>query len=783
MDQGTLSYDQQVLQAPRPAGLAYVLFFLLGLLAINTFYLVFEQEEQRFVLWGALAAGFAISYSIPRKHRMTVHRVIDFLSVLTLVYFVAQLTDGAKLQRFGNYLGQMVCGFLVLFSCRTFRQSDFTWLMVISLVIMLLCSIPIFSASFIYSLLGFVFLLAAGLAVLNLYPGQRDHRPDDTPLTLNEWSGQLGSLFGASVLILIICAGLFAGLPGNTSDPQTEREQQVRAVFGAATLSAETRGDAGFEEGDELPAGMGGGTYSGFSDSFDIANGRDGTIQEDTSPILEVQADDMPYMRAIAWDTFTGRSWERSAKSLGRKSMAGGSTESDVNGRTLPTRFVDYRLDNDAIAKGVAPADYHAARIRLVGSTATGKGYLFVPWETVQVRGYFGKVWRDDTGTLQIETEHSPTIEDENEWVLSRGDAWEVYYRPHGPATDDPLVHSLSPEDIARYTALPDVESDRVRELGQSLTAGKSTINDKVFAVQRYLQTRKRYSLTPPVLDSEDRDAVDKWLFESNEGGHCEYFSTSAAVLLRAGGVPCRVVTGFAPGTFNVIKGAWVIRGKDAHAWIEAFDPEHGWMLYDPTPVAWGEDALDQVSAVTARMSRSLEQYFIYDPRGFWTHDVPVYLRQFKLRLTVGVGIWREWAVEPGPLGLPNGLVYGLLGGGGLFFLSTWSLFRRYRLAWGDFAGLRVAQTTDWSWRQYRWLLLYLRRHDPAIPSGLTISDLAQTVAPTTPQLATALDELNAPFHGYHFARPDQRPSYNDALRSAWREVRKRVGGYQRPSP
>ncbi|HYE76869.1 MAG TPA: transglutaminaseTgpA domain-containing protein, partial [bacterium] len=306
MDLDGLTYEQQVIQAPRPAGLAYVLFFLLGSLAINTFYLVFEQEERRFILWGLLGIGFAASFVLPRQWRIGVHRIIDLASVLTLVWFAMLIVDQENASRFGNYLGQMVCMFLVLFSFRTFRQNDFSWLMVIAMVIMLLCSIPIYAASYIYSVLGFLFLLASGLLVLNLFPGTPDHRPEEEPLSVGDWSKQLAGMLVMSLTIFVLCAGIFAGLPQRGSEGNRER---VRQIFGVGSLSAETRSGGDRIEPEDLPGLTGNSAYSGFSESFDISRGRSGAIQEDTTAILEVRAPGQQYMRAIAWDHYTGRSW------------------------------------------------------------------------------------------------------------------------------------------------------------------------------------------------------------------------------------------------------------------------------------------------------------------------------------------------------------------------------------------------------------------------------------------------------------------------------------------
>ena len=79
------------------------------------------------------------------------------------------------------------------------------------------------------------------------------------------------------------------------------------------------------------------------------------------------------------------------------------------------------------------------------------------------------------------------------------------------------------------------------------------------------------------------RAPLDAFLFDTKEG-YCQHFSGAMALLLRMGGVPARVATGFSPGGFSKRRDAWIVRDTDAHAWVEAWFDELGWVTYDPTP-------------------------------------------------------------------------------------------------------------------------------------------------------------------------------------------------------
>src|SRR5262249_43810686 len=65
---------------------------------------------------------------------------------------------------------------------------------------------------------------------------------------------------------------------------------------------------------------------------------------------------------------------------------------------------------------------------------------------------------------------------------------------------------------------------------------------------------------------------------------HCEYFASSMAILLRAAGVPTRIVNGFLMGEYNPVGDDYIVRQSDAHSWVEVYIPGTGWREFDPTP-------------------------------------------------------------------------------------------------------------------------------------------------------------------------------------------------------
>jgi hypothetical protein len=121
----------------------------------------------------------------------------------------------------------------------------------------------------------------------------------------------------------------------------------------------------------------------------------------------------------------------------------------------------------------------------------------------------------------------------------------------------------------------------RIWRLSERLRAASSTPYEYVKAVERHLDEGFTYSEVPP---SASR-TLDGFLFDT-KSGFCQHYSGAMALLLRMGGIPARVATGFAPGSYDRRAKEYVVRDLDAHSWVEAFFPHIGWVTFDPTPAA-----------------------------------------------------------------------------------------------------------------------------------------------------------------------------------------------------
>jgi transglutaminase-like putative cysteine protease len=155
---------------------------------------------------------------------------------------------------------------------------------------------------------------------------------------------------------------------------------------------------------------------------------------------------------------------------------------------------------------------------------------------------------------------------------------------------------------------LPEGRNERTRLFAQRLRA--EVASDAAFshAVLEHFRTRGfEYTLTPPRLDL---DSVDDFLFNTRRG-FCGHFASAYVTLMRAGGVPARVVTGYLGGEWNPIGRHFTVRQSDAHAWAEIWLEGRGWTRIDPTGVVSPErlmrglfDVLPESASLTTRIMR-----------------------------------------------------------------------------------------------------------------------------------------------------------------------------------
>lgn len=304
-------------------------------------------------------------------------------------------------------------------------------------------------------------------------------------------------------------------------------------------------------------AGGGMNAFIGFSENITL--GEIGSLKQSNELVMHVRVEDSPptdsnelRWRGIALDEFTGRGW--------KKSPAAHRSEQRVNERgffQLGTTEALHRLTTQRFF--LEPLD---------------NPVVFVAPRAIALEGSFPFIRIDNEGSIQsrrheFERVMYKAISDTTEPDLN------VLRRDRRPYT----------VEFARYLQLPPSLDPRISDLARGMIVNDHASNryDAAKAIETQLQSYYRYSLQ---MKAGGPDPLADFLFNVGEG-HCEYFSTAMAVLLRTQGIATRVVNGFLPGEYNNAAGAYTVRQSDAHSWVEVYFPEaNSWVTFDPTPAA-----------------------------------------------------------------------------------------------------------------------------------------------------------------------------------------------------
>ncbi|HET7404313.1 MAG TPA: DUF3488 and DUF4129 domain-containing transglutaminase family protein [Usitatibacter sp.] len=139
---------------------------------------------------------------------------------------------------------------------------------------------------------------------------------------------------------------------------------------------------------------------------------------------------------------------------------------------------------------------------------------------------------------------------------------------------------NVPPSRLAMALDFPPDRNPRAVALGRQWAAELHEPREIVLRAMRLYNREFTYTLEPPLLDPEN--PYDDFLFNSKHG-FCEHFSGSFALLMRAAGIPARIVTGYQGGEVNPITRELVVRQADAHAWVEVWLAKEGWVRVDPT--------------------------------------------------------------------------------------------------------------------------------------------------------------------------------------------------------
>ncbi len=201
--------------------------------------------------------------------------------------------------------------------------------------------------------------------------------------------------------------------------------------------------------------------------------------------------------------------------------------------------------------------------------------------------------------------------------------------------TDYHAREALTPIERRIYTALPEGSDPRARALAQSWLEDGTPPDGIVDRALDFFRGHEFfYTLTPPA--SGGPNPTDRFLFDTRKG-FCEHYASAFAVLMRAAGVPARVVTGYQGGELNTLGDYYIVRQADAHAWTEVWLEGRGWVRVDPVAaVAPARIADGSPEAALGRAGAGAGE------RSGWMHRA-------SLALDAVDTYWNDWIVGYGP--------------------------------------------------------------------------------------------------------------------------------------
>jgi len=285
-----------------------------------------------------------------------------------------------------------------------------------------------------------------------------------------------------------------------------------------------------------------------------VTLGEIGEIKTSTRPVMHITITSSQRVGGLKWrggglTEFDGKRWSNPDRSLQPVEIEHNHVELASADRRLSGPRVSYHVDVEAIGNDVlffagAP-EFLDVRARTIYRSEAGAYSLGSPI------------------TEGLRYDASSRLEDSPETAPP------VFPRPVLPLAERDQNLQLPALDL------------RIPALARDMTIGAFGELERARAIERRL--RRDYGYTLELPDRETPDPLAHFLFVRRKG-HCEYFASAMAVMLRSLGIPARLATGFQSGIYNDVTGMWLVRAGDAHSWVEAWIPSRGWTTFDPTP-------------------------------------------------------------------------------------------------------------------------------------------------------------------------------------------------------
>lgn len=286
---------------------------------------------------------------------------------------------------------------------------------------------------------------------------------------------------------------------------------------------------------------------SGEDTALDDNFGIDNSARQNPGIIMHVRSDVPLYLTTQIFDHFDGISWSQ-AKPI--KSYIEENKGQFVSGlsNTFPS--------NTAITVG------YEVEVAIDLPSA-----IPMAWQPINLNFPASVLTQDAFGSFQAPDQ------------LKQGTAYRAVMKNNWH--QERLVYPVKEDNLSVYLQLPNNFDDEIANLAQEVTTKGIGPWEKAHQLEQHLRSNYAYSLDT-VVSSQGKTPLSEFLFETRYG-HCEFFASAMAIMLRTLGIPSRVVNGYAATDQNPLTGFIEVRGTDGHAWTEAYHEGFGWVPYEPT--------------------------------------------------------------------------------------------------------------------------------------------------------------------------------------------------------
>lgn len=322
-------------------------------------------------------------------------------------------------------------------------------------------------------------------------------------------------------------------------------------------------------------------TLSGFDENNRKLGG---PITPDGGIVFRVQSGELYYLRGVAKDYYDGSMWKKTNNDFKKFS--------NTDDSAMRQRIIDY-INHSGLNINFDLENSISTKTISVFPDAFKTSTLFTPLNIASI-GAGGNIMTDRDKTFlsglgtNVDYNYNESF---CESPISTDNFPDLYKKKTSGNIIDytDITQEENYKNYEDYMQVPDNISDRTKKLVQSIIAGCTTNDEKVFKIQQYLSKNYPYSLdVSPVPDKAE--FIDYFLYTEKKG-YCTYFATTTTIFCRLAGIPARYVEGFHMAEDKDDEGRYLITNDKAHAWTEVLvSPQYNlWATVDCVPDAYEE--------------------------------------------------------------------------------------------------------------------------------------------------------------------------------------------------